>query len=85
MKSMSTNDIVREFISQEILHGTRGTPLGDVEPLVESGIIDSLGIMSLLSFLEEKFSIQVLGDDLIPENFESVSTIVDLIKRYQSS
>lgn len=82
---MSTSDIVREFISQEILHGTQATPLGDHDQLVESGIIDSLGVMSLLSFLEEKFTIQVSGEDLVPENFESVATIVDLIKRSQAS
>jgi len=81
---MSTNDIVRDFITHEMLHETLTDSLGDDEQLVESGIIDSLGIMTLLSFLEEKFSIQISGDDLIPENFETVSTIVNLIERYQA-
>jgi len=84
MESMSTNDIVRDFITHEMLHETLTDSLGDDEQLVESGIIDSLGIMTLLSFLEEKFSIQISGDDLIPENFETVSTIVNLIERYQA-
>jgi len=78
---MNTNDIVREFITKEILHGSMSTPLGDQDMLIESGIIDSLGIMTLLAFLEEKFSIQVPGDELIPENFESISAIGALIER----
>ena len=79
---MSTNEIVRDFITHEMLHGTLTDLLSDEDQLVESGIIDSLGIMTLLSFLEEKFSIQISGDDLIPENFESVSAIVELLDRY---
>jgi acyl carrier protein len=78
---MSTKEIVREFISHEMLHDSRETPINDEDQLIESGIIDSLGIMTLLVFLEEKFSLQISGDDLIPENFGSINTISDLIDR----
>jgi len=79
---MNTNEVIRDFITNEILHGSLVSPLGDEDQLVESGIIDSLGVMTLLSFLDEKFSIQVSGDDLIPENFESVSAIAALVNRH---
>jgi len=82
---MNTNEVIREFITNEILHGSLTSPLGDEDQLVESGIIDSLGVMTLLSFLDEKFSIQVLGDDLIPENFESVSAIAALVNRHTTN
>lgn len=78
---MNTNEVIRDFIINEMLHGSLTVPLGDDDQLVESGIIDSLGVMTLLSFLDEKFSIQVSGDDLIPENFESVSAITALVNR----
>ncbi len=78
---MSTKDIVREFISTEMLHDSRETPISDEDQLIESGIIDSLGIMTLLVFLEEKFSLQISGDELIPENFGSITAISDLIDR----
>ncbi len=78
---MNTNDIVRDFITQDILHGSLKAPLNDQDLLVESGIIDSLGIMTLLSFIEEKFSIQIPSEDLMPENFASISTIAALIER----
>ncbi len=80
---MNTNDIIREFITGDILHGSLKTPLKDEDLLVESGIIDSLGIMTLLSFIEERFSIQIASEDLMPENFSSISTIAGLIERQQ--
>jgi acyl carrier protein len=78
---MNTNEIIREFIMTEILHGSRKEPLGDQDSLIESGIIDSLGIMTILAFLDEKFSVQVPGEDLIPENFDSIATLSALVER----
>ena len=79
---MSTNDSIRDFITGEILHGTLKNPLNDQDPLIESGIIDSMGVMTLLAFLEDKFLIQIPGDELLPENFESISTITNLVDRH---
>ncbi len=78
---MNTKDTIREFITMEILHGALASPLTDQDLLIESGIIDSLGIMSLLSFLEERFSVQIPSEDLMPENFSSISSIAALIDR----
>ena len=79
---MNTSDSIRNFITGDILHGTLKNPLNDHDPLIESGIIDSMGVMTLLAFLEEKFSIQIPGDELLPENFESISTITALVDRH---
>lgn len=78
---MTTNDVIRDFITTEIMHIPSGAALGDDDPLIESGIIDSLGIMSLLSFVEGEFSIEIPGDDLLPENFSSIAAITALIER----
>lgn len=78
---MSTNDNIRNFITTEILHGSQPKPLDDHEPLIESGIIDSMGIMTLLVYVEEQFSIQIPSGDLVPENFASISSIAALVDR----
>lgn len=78
---MSTNDVIRDFITSNLLKGTLEARLGDDDELVQSGIIDSLGITTMLIFLEEEFNVQIPGDDLIPENFASVSTITALVER----
>jgi len=80
---MNTKVVIRDFITGEILQQNLKGPLGDNDQLVETGIIDSLGVMTLLGFLEEKFSIQIPGDDLVPENFASISTIAALVERHQ--
>ncbi len=79
---MNTKEIIREFISSELVDGARGgSPIGDEDQLIENGIIDSLGIMSLLSFVEDRFSLQIPGDDLLPENFASITAITSLVDR----
>jgi len=43
--------------------------------LLEKGVLDSLGILDVVSFLESEFAIQISDEDLVPENFKSLSTI----------
>ena len=76
---MPTREKIRQFIVNELIADGRGCELTDSEPLIESGVIDSLGIMSLLGFLEENFAIQISGDDLVPDNFASISTISEFV------
>lgn len=50
--------------------------------LVEEGYLDSLDIIKLVTLLESEFGISISGSDIAPENFESVSAIEALIKKY---
>jgi acyl carrier protein len=79
---IDTRNIIQDFISTDLLHGTQEMPLSDDSNLIDAGIIDSLGVMTMLSFLEEQFSIQIANEDLVPENFSSISSIVATIDRY---
>ena len=47
--------------------------------LLDSGIVDSLGILDLVGFLEERFGIEAQDDDLVPDNFESIDSLVRFI------
>ena len=76
-----SKDSSRHFIATELAAGGANTTIADNDQLLEQGIIDSFGIMSLLGFLEEKFSVHIEGDDLTPENFSSIGTISALIER----
>jgi acyl carrier protein len=77
---MDTIDTIRDFITHEILHGTLANTLSNDDQLVDSGIIDSLGVMTVLSFLEENFSIKIPDSELTPENFASLSSITALVE-----
>lgn len=49
------------------------------EDFVMDGLLDSFDIISLVSMLEEKYAVKVDGLDIVPENFVSLDTIVDLV------
>lgn len=53
----------------------------DSENFVEDGYLDSFDIVSIISILEERYSIKVDGLDVVPENFESVEAIMGLINK----
>ena len=75
-----TASIVRGFIDEHF-PAARKQSLGDDDSLLDSGIVDSLGILEIVSFLSETFAIEVSDEDLVPENFQSVATLVDFIER----
>ncbi len=57
--------------------------LGVDDLLIESGILDSLGILKLIAAIEEKYDFKVLDEDLIPENFYTIRDIKNFIERKQ--
>jgi acyl carrier protein len=71
---------VRGFILDKF-PAARKKGLNDTVNLLESGIIDSLGILELVTFLEQQFGIQVEDDELVPENFQTTGTLAAFVER----
>lgn len=71
---------VREFIINNFMFGSSEGIRDDTSFLGE-GIIDSTGVLELVTFLEETFDIKVEDEELIPENLDSVENLVDFLKR----
>lgn len=82
---MDVRESVSGFIRSEFEASLGGSPLGDDTPLIESGIVDSLGIMKLLKYLEDSFSIRIGDDELRPENFETPGRIASLVEQKLAS
>jgi acyl carrier protein len=76
---LTVADQVREFILSELAVGRDITPPDDDDDLLATGVIDSHGVMELVQFLEERFAVSIGDDELVPENFQSLSRIEDLI------
>ncbi len=53
----------------------------DSAPLLENGILDSLGILEVVTFIEHEFHIILNDDDLVPENFQSIECIAAFVQR----
>lgn len=73
---------IREFFAREL--GRDVSLVSDQESLLEAGILDSIGVMALVSFLESKYAIVVPDDALMPENFDSIDAIASFVVRRRS-
>ncbi|HOJ07512.1 MAG: acyl carrier protein [Ignavibacteriota bacterium] len=71
---MSEITVVKEFIIENFLFGEEEQLLLDTD-FFDEGIIDSTGVIELVSFLEERFNISVDDEELIPENLSSLQNI----------
>jgi len=71
---------IREFIIENFLFGN-ANGLKDETSFLEEGIIDSTGVLELVTFLEEKFEIQVADEELIPENLDSINNVTTYLER----
>ena len=74
---MTVQDRLRTFIQDE-LAGTSG-PLANDYPLIENGVIDSLGLLEIVQFIEREFGVEVADEDLVIGNFGTLDTIARLV------
>ena len=72
---------IRDFISRNFLFSDKGFQLGDDASFLEGGVIDSLGIIELVAFVEKQYGISVADHELLPNNFDSVSKLSSYITR----
>jgi len=72
---MANKQIIKDFIQSELVKERGRFSLEDNDNLIERGVIDSLGIMKLLAYLEGTFSISISDEELIPDNFETIDAI----------
>lgn len=81
---MNNIDKVRAFIVENFLFGDDSSLKNDTSFLQEH-IVDSTGMLEVITFLEEAFSIKINDDELLPENLDSLNNIDAFLKRKLSS
>jgi acyl carrier protein len=74
------HDKIRSFVVEKF-PAAKKRSLDENVPLLASGIVDSLGMLDLVSFLEESFAIQLSDDELTPENFATIGTLAAFVDR----
>jgi acyl carrier protein len=72
---------IKEFIITEVNPELNLSHLDDGEPLIESGIVDSLGVLKIMSFLDESFGVDLSSEEIKLENFRDVRTICELVSK----
>jgi acyl carrier protein len=71
---------VRDFIKTNFIYSDTKI-LNDDESLLDSGVVDSTGVLELIAFLEGKFQVKFADNELVADNFDSVTKIVSFIQR----
>ncbi len=74
MSGQTYSETVKNFITENFLFGD-DSQLNYNTPLFEKGIIDSTGVLELVSFIEENYKITIQDDELVQDNFSSISAI----------
>jgi acyl carrier protein len=74
---MSHHDDIRTFLAGEL--GRRLDGVSNSDSLLESGVLDSLAVMKLAAFLEGRYGITIGEDDLMPEYFDTIDAVAELV------
>jgi acyl carrier protein len=71
---------VKEYLLEEFLPGTAASELTETTPLVSGGILDSLATVRLVTFLEERFSIEIQAHETSVDYLDTIRDIVQLVQ-----
>ena len=78
---MSIENQIKTYILENFLFSDNGYELPEDASFLEEGIVDSTGVLELVMFVEEAFDITVEDEEIVPENFDSVSQLATYIRR----
>ena len=76
---------LRHFILENYLFTDDQAALNDDDSFLEGGVLDSMGILELIDYLDEGFGIKVEGDELVPDNLDSINSLIKFISSKSSA
>jgi len=79
LSDATTSDVIRKFILQQFPLA-REKSIGNDDSLLHDGLIDSMGTLDVVMFLEERYQLVLEDDDLVMENFATISTLTRLVE-----
>lgn len=72
---------LREFISNNFLIGKGRSPPQDGESFLETGLIDSTGVLELVGYVQDTWEFEVGDEDMLPENLDSIDNLTAYVRR----
>ena len=81
---MEIREQVRSFVTTNF-YVPNPAALGDEASLLDQGIIDSTGVLEVISFLEDAFAVTVEDSEMLPENLDSIERISSFVARKRAS
>lgn len=77
--------ILTSYLQSGLPHSQGEVLLTPEYPLLESGLIDSLSLFKLVTFVEERFQVEVRPNEIMPDNFATLATVARLVQRKQQA
>ena len=75
---------IRAYIVEQFLFGQKSDRLSNSSSFMEQNLVDSTGILEVVTFLESRYGLKVADDELIPENLDSIDRIAAFVRRKQA-
>ncbi len=72
---------IRDYVAKNLLFSDDGFRYDDDASFLEEGIVDSMGVLELVLFIEEQFGVTIEDTELTPDNFDSVNKLANYIQR----
>ena len=79
-ENMGSRDVIRDFIFSNFIKGDESKTLVDDISFLDEGLIDSVGVLELVAFLESTFGFVIEDEEIIPENLDSVDRLVAFVE-----
>lgn len=81
---MSTERKLKELIQANLTWNGSWNDVDEDYPLLAKGVIDSLGMLKLVSVIEEEFDVEIDDDDIVPDNWRTIRDITSLVEAKRS-
>lgn len=76
---------IEKFLLTEVAVGLDKKTLDPDEDLLEQGVIDSLGLMKLIDFIEKTFKVNISDENIVPENFQCLNSMAKLVEQQRQN
>jgi acyl carrier protein len=76
---------VRAFVAENFLYAAGGATLGAEDSFIAKGLLDSTGVLELVTFLEKTFGIAVADGEMVPENLDSIAAVARYVREKRAA
>jgi acyl carrier protein len=76
---------VKSFILEQFLPGEDPSELTMATPLITGGILDSIGTLKLVLFLEERWRVKLAAHEMSPDNLDTIALVAELVRSKQAA
>ena len=81
---MSTEERIRDLVVNNLTWGGSWSQVTEDYPLLDNQVIDSFGMLKLISLIEEAFDVEIDDEDIVPGNFRTIRDIASLVESKRS-